>query len=152
VDEQGKGHYWDFMNEPLDVDGDGRLDLVSVDWFGMHCTWFGNVGIDGGEWPENVVEKNGNFECGELADLDNDGVPELVTGKRFMAHNGGDPEEDKPLGVYYYSLKRGPQPTWTRHTITSGEGIGSAVNLCLGDMDGDGDLDMVVTGKWRGPV
>ncbi len=306
VDEQGKGYYWDFMNQPLDVDGDGKLDIVSVDWFQTHCTWFRNVGTDGGEWPESVVEKNGNFECGELADLDNDGkkreivpsvqrtvwyefapgtdgkptpivhvvsetkydfgvgvgdvngdgrndlirpgawyeapadprrgqwiehplvlgdraekqpvhtpqilvydvngdglndlvtssahgygifwyeqvregsvirfaqhliddswtqahslaladldndgVPELVTGKRFMAHNGNDPEEYKPLGIYYYSLKRGPQPIWTRHTITRDEGIGSAVNLCIADMDGDGDLDIVVTGKWGGPA
>ena len=306
VDEQGKGYYWDFMNEPFDVDGDGKLDVVSVDWFQMHCTWFRNVGTEGAEWPESVIEKNGNFECGELADvdndgkkreivpsvqrtvwyemspgtdgksspivhvvsetkfdygigvgdingdgrndlirpgawyeapadpragqwkehplvlgdreakkpvhtpqilvydvngdglndlvtssahgygifwyeqvregsvirftqhliddswtqahslaladLDNDGVPELITGKRFMAHNGNDPEEDKPLGIYYYTFKRSAQPTWTRHTITRGEGIGSAVNLCVADMDGDGDLDIVVTGKWGGPV
>ncbi len=306
VDDQGKGYYWDFMNQPLDVDGDGKLDVVSVDWFQMHCTWFRNVGTDSGEWPESLIEKNGNYECGELADLDNDGrkneivpsvqrtvwyesargtdgkptcvvhvvsetkydfgigvgdlngdgrndlirpgawyeapadprhgqwiehplllgdraekkpahtpqilvydvngdglndlvtssahgygifwyeqvregsvirflqhliddswtqahslaladlnndgVPELITGKRFMAHNGNDPDEYKPLGLYYYSLKRGPVPTWTRHTITRDEGIGSGVNLCIADMDGDGDLDIVVTGKWGGPA
>jgi hypothetical protein len=26
------------------------------------------------------------------------------------------------------------------------------VNLCVVDLDGDGDLDIVVTGKWGGPV
>jgi hypothetical protein len=85
-----------------------------------------------------------------LADLDGDGVPELITGKRFMAHNGGDPAEDKPLGVYYYTLKRGTEPEWTRHTITWGAGIGSGVNMRIENMDGDGDLDIVVTGKWGG--
>ncbi len=38
------------------------------------------------------------------------GAPELITGKRFQAHNGGDPDEDKPLGVYYYRLQKGARP------------------------------------------
>ena len=54
--------------------------------------------------------------------------------------------------MYYYSLKRGAKPAWTRHTISRDQGIGSGVNLCVADMDGDGDLDIVVTGKWGGPV
>ena len=33
VDENGKGYRHDFMNLPLDCDGDGRLDVVACDWF-----------------------------------------------------------------------------------------------------------------------
>ena len=89
-----------------------------------------------------------------LGDLDGDGVPELVAGKRFMAHNGHDPEEDAPLGLYYYKLHRGPNHTvtWTKHVISFNQGVGSGLNICLADMDGDGDLDIVVTGKFGGPV
>jgi hypothetical protein len=306
IDDQGKGYFWDFMNQPFDVDGDGKLDIVSCDWFQMHCTWYRNIGTGQGDWPEALIEKNGNFECGELcdvdgdgraneivpsvqrtvwyefardsggapkpvihvvsetkhdygvgvgdlngdgrpdfirpgawyeapadarsgvwkehplilgdrdgkkpqhtpqilvydvngdgkndiitssahgygifwyeqvqdgsqiafrqhliddswtqahnlalADLDGDGLPELITGKRFMAHNGSDPDEFSPLGVYYYSLRRDPAPTWTKHVISYNQGIGSALNVGVADMDGDGDLDLVVTGKWGGPV
>jgi len=87
-----------------------------------------------------------------LGDLDGDGVPELVTGKRFMAHNGEDPEEDAPLGLYYYKPHRKPIMHWTKHVISYNQNIGSGMNICLADLDGDGDLDIVVTGKWGGPV
>ena len=253
VDEQGKGYYWDFMNVPLDVDGDGQLDVVNCEWRGT-AEWFRNVGFGGGEWPRTVIEKNGNFECGDLwdidgdgraneilphteatfwyevgkgpdgkrgivkhvvsekrmnfgggvgtsdgdglndiitssahgygifwyeqtrqggkigwkqhtiddtwtqahaltlADLDGDGDLELVTGKRFMAHNGSDPDESGPLGVYWYDLKRGQNPTWVKHVISYNEGIGAGMNIVAVDLDGDGDLNIVVTGKWGGPV
>ena len=48
-----------------------------------------------------------------LADIDGDGTPDLVTGKRFMAHNGNDPDEFGPLGVYWYKLTKGAKPSWT---------------------------------------
>lgn len=304
VDEQGKGYYWDFANLPLDVDGDGRLDVVSCDWFQKCLDWYRNVGPDG-LWPRTLIEESTNHETADildidgdgraeeilphiqatvwfervrgadgkmsmvkhtvstkplqlgggagdvngdgrpdilrpnawfeapadprkgewiehpialgspepgqcehtaqilvydvngdglndiiassahrhgifwyeqtrdanspwkqhvidntwtqahsltLADLSGDGLLDLVTGKRFMAHNGGDPGELEPLGVYWYELKRGPEVAWTKHIVSYNEGIGSGLNIPVVDLDGDGDLDIVVTGKWGGPV
>ena len=88
----------------------------------------------------------------ELADIDADGDLDLVTGKRFMAHNGGDPGEFEPLGVYWYELERGANPTWTKHNISYDQGIGSGLTMRVIDLDQDGDLDIVVTGKWGGPA
>ena len=31
---------------------------------------------------------------------------DFVTGKRFMAHNGNDPGEREPLGVYWFEYRR----------------------------------------------
>ena len=69
VDEQGKGYMHDFANLVLDVDGDGRLDVVSCFWHEMSMAWYRNTGTDGGLWPESVIETNGNFETGILVDL-----------------------------------------------------------------------------------
>jgi hypothetical protein len=304
VDEEGKGYVDDFMNLPLDVDGDGRLDIVSCGWFCKCVRWYRQP--DGsGEWVEEIVDTSGNYEAGELADIDGDGqpneilancaatvwfetallpsgkrglvkhvisekpmnygggvgdingdgrpdvlrpdawfeapadprggkwiehawalggkdgkadhtpqmlvfdvngdalpdvitsnahkhgifwyeqsraegtitwkqhviddswsqahslaladidgdgTPDLITGKRFMAHNGSDPDAFGKLGVYWYRLEPGAKPNWTRYVISYDEGIGSGVNLCAVDLDGDGDIDVVVTGKWGGPV
>ncbi len=306
VDEEGKGYRWDFMNAPLDVDADGRLDVVTCSWFGKKAEWLRNTGFDGEHWPRTLIEEAGNFECGDLwdldgdgkalevvpsvkptvwyeagtledgsrgmlihviskeemalgsgvgdingdgrpdvlrpeawfeapedprtgewkkhplavggkedgtfdhtpqihvydvngdglndiitslahgygifwyeqlpggaepawkrhiiddswsqahslvlADMDNDGDLDLVTGKRFMAHNGNDPGGNEPLGVYWYELNRDADPVWTKHIISYGEGIGSGLSLVVTDLDADGDEDVVVTGKWGGPV
>ena len=42
-------------------------------------------------------------------------------------------------------------PTWTKHTISYDEGIGSGLNLVVIDLDADSDLDIVVTSKSGGP-
>jgi len=300
VDDQGKGYMHDFMNLPLDCDGDGRLDVVACDWFAKKAWWCRNPGKSAEVWSEHDVDtESGNFECGDLCDVDGDGradevlphVPptvwyevaktadgksqivrhlvssdrkpygggvgdlsgdgrpdilrpetwyeapadprrgtgrahdypvaghtpqicaydvnadklpdvisssahghgifwlqqtrdgdrrewrrheidkswsqahaitladvdddgdlDLFTGKRFMAHNGGDPDALGPLGVYWYELKRGPSPTWIKHVISFDEGIGAGLSIPVVDLDGDGDLDVVVTGKFGGPV
>ena len=45
-----------------------------------------------------------------LVDLNGDGRLDFVTGKRFMAHNGSDPGEREPLGVYWYEYRQVAAP------------------------------------------
>ncbi len=306
VDENGKGYWDDFMNLPLDVNGDGFLDVVTCSWFSRQIDWYRNTGPAGGQWPLILGEKNGNYECGDLwdidgdgksleilahtkdtkwyeagvrpdgkrglirhdvsknqrlfgggvgdingdgrpdivrpdawyegpadprsgkwkehplavgslaegqaehtpqiwvcdvdddglndlvtgsahkyglfwyeqsrqdgkmswkqhvvdkswsqvhsitlADMDADGDLDIVTGKRFFAHNGNDPGARAPLGVYWYELTRDGSVRWTKHIISRGEKIGSSLSIPVVDIDNDGDPDVVVTGKWGGPV
>lgn len=136
------------------MNGDGLNDLITSSAHGYGIFWYEQV-RHGNQitFKQHLIDNSWTQAHSlALADLDGCGVPELITGKRFMAHNGGDPEETAPLGLYYYKLTRQPVPVWTKHVISYGEAIGSGVNICVADLDGDGDLDIVVTGKWGGPV
>jgi hypothetical protein len=136
-----------------DVNGDGLNDLI--------CSSAHNSGI---YWYEQIRE-NGEIKFKQhliddtwtqvhnlvLGDIDGDGLPELVTGKRFKAHSF-DPGVNEPLGLYYYKLERKPTPKWTKYVISFDEGIGAGLNVCLVDLTGSGRLDIVTTGKFGGPV
>ena len=137
-----------------DVNKDGLPDVITSSAHAHGIFWYEQT-RDGAKvsWKQHLIDDTwSQAHSLVLADLNNDGAPDLVAGKRFMAHNGSDPDESGALGVYWYELRRGPQPQWIKHVISYDQGIGSGVNLCVRDLEGDGDLDVIVTGKWGGPV
>jgi hypothetical protein len=135
----------------LDVNADGRADVITSSAHKHGIFWYEQGAT--GTWTQHTLDATwSQAHSLALADIDGDGTPDLVTGKRFMAHNGSDPDEAGALGVYWYRLERGPKPTWTKYAISYDQGIGSGVSLAAEDLDGDGDVDVVVTGKWGGPV
>ena len=76
-----------------DVNADGLNDLVTSSAHGYGIFWYEQV-REGSEihFVQHLIDDSWTQAHSlALADLDNDGVPELITGKRFMAHNGGDP-------------------------------------------------------------
>ena len=137
-----------------DVNTDGLPDVISSSAHGHGIFWFEQVREgDERQWKQHEIDKSwSQAHSITLADIDADGDLDFVTGKRFMAHNGGDPDALGPLVVYWYELKPGPNPEWVKHAITYDEGIGAGLSIPVVDLDGDGDLDVVVTGKFGGPV
>jgi hypothetical protein len=85
-----------------------------------------------------------------MVDLNGDGELDILTGKRYMAHNGRDPGEREPLGIYWYEKLKNPgskQIEWVRHVIDYGTRTGGGMQIPVEDLDGDGDLDFAVAGK-----
>lgn len=138
----------------LDVNDDGLPDVITSNAHGHGIFWYEQQRVDGATtWKQHVIDDSwSQAHSLALADINGDGTPDLVTGKRFMAHNGSDPDEYGKPGVYWYELKRGKSPEWKRHAISHDQGIGSGINIIAVDLDVDGDSDVVVTGKWGGPV
>ena len=81
-----------------------------------------------------------------LADLDADGIPEVVTGKRRHAHNGHDPGGEDQLTVCTYRFDR-DQGRFVRTMLANGGPVGAGHYPVVIDLDGDGDLDVILPGK-----
>ncbi len=158
--EQGSDGTWTWRPEfelgyasiPIlvaDVDGDKDSDIV---WGLAHnygVFWMEQTSSDSGQrqWTKHKIDDSWSqphFLL--LADLNNDGRNELVTGKRYHAHNGHDPGGEDSLCVYYYTFDRSSR-TWTRHLLHEGGRVGFGINTVAVDMDNDDDIDIVCPSK-----
>ena len=112
-------------------------------------------------FTQHWIEKDfGQFHTFELGDLNGDGKPDLVTGKRLFAHHGEDISAFDPLFAFWYDLQGGK---FERHILSYNHlpfypgmknlnpppngAIGVGMKLIIADMDKDGRNDVVVAGK-----
>jgi len=134
-----------------DLNGDGRLDIVFGRGHNVGLYWWEQLAPkeDGTtQWKQHVIDDTwSQAHCLAWADLDADGVEDLVTGKCIWAHDGGDPGAGDPPAVYYYTWDRA-KLAFTRHTIAApGEGIALNRQIAIVDMNQDGRPDLVAPSK-----
>lgn len=144
-----------------DVNGDGWNDVITcLAAHGYGLAWYEQT-RDGGRIsfkPHVFMNKQpADNKYGvkftqphalDLADMDGDGVKDLVTGKRFWAHGpDGDPEPNAPAVLYWFKLARGAGGVvdWVPYLIDSDSGVGTQV--LARDVNGDGWPDIVVGSK-----
>lgn len=83
----------------------------------------------------------------EWADIDNDGQMELITGKRYRAHNGRDPGSNDPLELCYFKWNG---ESFTKNVICYGPfgvGKGTGIFFSIADLHNTGRKDIIVAGK-----
>ncbi|MFO0906003.1 MAG: PVC-type heme-binding CxxCH protein [Pirellulales bacterium] len=128
-----------------DFDGDGDADVLSSSAHRRGIWWHERTGVDA--WKTHEIDSSvAQTHALVLADMNGDGLPDFVTGKRFYAHNGRDPGEDEPPVLAWYELRReAGRPAWTQHIIDRDSGVGTQFEVT--DMNGDGLLDIVISNK-----
>lgn len=127
-----------------DLDGDGKLDLVSADRDADHLTvcWgtFEREGFGSSATPLGGEKTTNGPEAVLAADLDADGLVDLVT-----ANLAGD-----DLAVFF---QKGPRVFEAAPPLgadqTPGEPYDGPVDVAAGDLDSDGRLDLVAASGER---
>jgi hypothetical protein len=80
-------------------------------------------------------------------DIDGDGIPELITGKRHRAHCGNEDGEWDDYGIYYFKWNG---EGFTKNIIcygAIGETTGLGIYFDVVDLRGTGRPDIVAPGK-----
>jgi hypothetical protein len=131
-----------------DFDEDGDQDVVSSSAHALGIWWYEQSKNEQGtdQWTRHLISNKFTQTHGlALVDINTDGHPDLVTGKRYFAHMGKDPGEFESPVLYWFELKPGKNPTWVPHLIDNNSGVG--VHVIAEDITRDGLIDIVIGNK-----
>jgi hypothetical protein len=143
-----------------DIDGDSDLDFASAEFYveGGSFAWLEQVeapstGSPAGVWERHVIEGTvgPSIQLRFVEDFFGDGVTRAV-GANHTNSNAGEPES----AVYAFDIPEDPTATpWPKTMISTGivsvpnsglAKMGAPGVFGVGDIDGDGDLDVAVSG------
>jgi hypothetical protein len=132
-----------------DVNDDGFNDIIvgQAHSFGLYWLEQQKSGNSISFVKHEIDPYQSQYHTMEWVDIDNDGENELVTGKRYRAHNGRDPGGKDYAGLYYFKWNG---ESFSKNIISYGpigEGKGSGLYFSVSDLNSDGWKDIVVAGK-----
>jgi hypothetical protein len=138
-----------------DVDGDGDSDVItSLAAHDFGLAWFEQVGE--ADWKQHLIMGSqpaqntfglviSELHSVALADMDGDGLKDIVTGKTYYSHHQQSPMWDAGAVVYWFKLTRTKDGVeWIPFKVDSDAGIGRQLSIV--DVNGDKLPDIVVGG------
>jgi hypothetical protein len=132
-----------------DFDLDGDMDVISSSAHQVGVWWYEQTpGPDGPTFKQHVIDDTFSQSHALMrTDVNGDGHPDFVTGKRWWAHgpNGDVNPNDPAVLVWYEFQRRNREVVWTRHEIDADSGVGT--QFTVADMNGDRRPDLVIANK-----
>lgn len=155
---QGKGGAQMFVD---DVDRDGDKDVITaIDAHGYGISWFERISAEDQprfqEHPimgtrEQIAQFGAAFSQPHAlayADIDGDGLSDLIAGKRVWAHGPtGDVEPSAPPVVYWFQRTLEPDGIvrFIPHQVDDASGVGTQIQAV--DVNADGRTDILTASK-----
>ena len=107
-----EGYSDSFLNFAMDVNQDGWMDLIRIDWPGKAAVWHENPKNKPGHWTVHPIHDHLGNESPMLVDIDGDGRMDIL---------GNDPTAKQVIWLKAPSKKG--DITWTKHVISSDENL-----------------------------
>lgn len=129
----------------FDFDGDGDNDVLSSSAHGLGMWWHEQTKED---WKTHEISREfSQTHSNVVADINGDGLPDFVTGKRYWAHGpGGDVDPGAPAVIFWFELQhKDGTATWIPHKVDHDSGVGTQFEVA--DVNGDSLLDIVTSNK-----
>ena len=144
-----------------DVNDDGLTDVITsihaheygISWFEQKRDASGNT-----QWIDHPIiaaEPNTPIRGVQfsqphavvMADIDRDGLPDIISGKRYWAHGPtGDVDSDAPAVIYWFKLVRDKKGAhYEPHLVDDASGVGT--QFIVADINNDDRLDIVTSNK-----
>lgn len=133
-----------------DINGDGFPDLIVIGFPGAPCHWYENPkGSTTELWKQHEIWHSACNETPQYVDLFNNG-------KRVLLMGWQPKGKDNEGQMAYFTPGKDPTQTWEVHPISEMGGPGKPIpgthkfahGLGVGDLNGDGRLDVLCTGGW----
>jgi hypothetical protein len=134
-----------------DLTLNGVNDVIMSSPHAYGIWWFENVGSnEAPRFRHHVIDDSfSQTHALALVDINGNGTKDLVTGKRYFAHQGNDPGGRDPVVMYWYEIRRekGRPPQFIPHEIVAGRDTGIGTQFVVRDVNGDGLPDIVLSNK-----
>ncbi len=148
VPQNREGYADKFFSWIHDFDKDGWNDILVVGFPGTPASVYQNPGKDGltGLWEKHQVADSVSNEAPQFADMNGDGLLDIVTGKTYWSHHSQSPMLDAGAVVYWFELSRSHDGVvdFIPHLADGEAGIGRG--LVVEDLNKDGLIDIVCGG------